>query len=207
MNIPTSRSELMSSGATCIAHVSSREGHGITVWTELSLWWNDDDEDRPYLAVVEGCAERADLEQRFRACRYGSISRAMASFDPSNLRDRLSEALPPDLADVYPDANTLRSRRAAANAEGRGFRGPADMASAVGWLYAGEDQPSVNAMARRVEADFGVPWRTVTNAINGGVLSGWAAGFLAALRFFDRKAWSRAKQPPGRNEKETADVG
>lgn len=190
MNLPATRSELMASGACKIAEASS-EAPGKSVWTRLSLWWLED-EDRPYIAVVEGLASRADLEDRFRAHNFGSISRALAWFEASDLRDKLVAELPADLAKIFPDANDLRSQRAAKNAESRGYRGPVDMRQAVDWLYENSDA-SVSSLAKKLESDFGVPWRTALNSIQGGTLSGWATGFLASLRFFDRKAWARSK--------------
>lgn len=197
MNIPTSRSELMSSGATLIAEVSSfpdapHDREVCATYTNLSLWWIDD-EQRPFIAVVEGKlgpAAPGHMVERYRASTHGTLDKALAGFDPTNLRDDLVDAIPGDAADVFPDANSLRQKRAQ---EARGYRGPDDMLKAVEWLYDTVGEP-LTVTAKRLEADFSVPWRTAYNALNGGNLTGWAVGFIGVLRHFNRTAWAIAQE-------------
>jgi len=190
----------MASGATMIAEVDSlpleAEARAETVtYTRLGLWWIED-EHRPFYAVVEGlCGPAADewMENRFRAVPYGTMDRALNSFDPTNLHAELLEAIESQgyLSGCFPDANELRRKRAQAR---RGYQGPDDMRKAIEWLYDNVGAP-LTVTAKRVEADFGVPWRTVYNALQGKPTTGWAPGFIAAMRHFDRGAWnaSRAK--------------
>lgn len=197
MNPPTSRAELLAIGATLIAEVASlpdapEERLATITYTRLSVWWLDDDQ-RPFIAVVEGLlgpAAPPHMVKRFRSSAHGTLDKALASFDPSNLRDDLIETLPVDVAETYPDANALRQRRAQ---DGKGYKGDADMLKAVQWLYAAEDEPPT-VIAKRLEADFGVPWRTAYNALNGGTMTGWAMGFIGVLRHFNRTAWAIARE-------------
>jgi hypothetical protein len=133
------------------------------------------------------------MVERRRASSHGTLEKALFSFDPTNLRDDLVDAIPADVDDVYPDANTLRQRRAQ---EARGYRGDADMLKAIEWLY-GETGKPLSVYAKQLEADFGVPWRTAYNALNGGTLTGWAAGFIGVLRHFNRTAWAIARETRG----------
>jgi len=189
--LPTSRSDLMASGATCIVHVSSEGERAI--WTELGLWWIEDTE-RPFIAVVERCIDPDGTTEvpAFKAQAFGSHSRAIKWFEPSNLRDELVAEVPDDVAECYPDANELRARKAAA---GKGYAGDGSIEDVLDWLYEGQlEGMTTNGIARRVEDDFGVPWRTVTNAINGKAATGWYHGFIHSMRFFDRKAFAKARK-------------
>jgi len=196
-------------GATCVAEVTSRPDdddywQATAAYTALSLWWIDD-ESRPWFAVVEGLigpAATPDMVDRFRAVAYGTMARALNSFDPSNLRDDLVDAIPGDAADVYPDSNAIRAQRARGR---RGYQGADEnMEQAVGWLYdeGGEDMLPTH-LARSLEADFGVPFRTGYNAVAGGALTGWPKAFIGALRYFDRGAWRQSRREA---EKEQSDA-
>lgn len=196
-SIPTTRAMLQASGAACIAEVSSqpddpRERATTVAYTKLSIWWIDD-EQRPFIAVVEGKIGQAathEMVDRFRAAATGTIERAIGWFDPSNLRDDLADAIPADAAETYPDANTLRTRNAQAR---RGYQGAADMREAAIWLFDGAEADTTT-LARGLVEDFGIPFRTAFNALQGGALTGWAKAFIVALRYFDRGAWRAAKR-------------
>lgn len=188
--IPTSRNELLESGATCIGEVSSYEGFGKTVWTELSVWWNDDTQERPFIAVVEGRTSAAHLQDRFRASRHGTLDRALNWFDASDLREQLIQGLPTDLG-IYPDANALR----AAKAKGRGFRGaPGDFLGLLQWLY--DDEPDLvpEELAARASGDFGMPILPLLDMIKGQASTPWARAWLASMRHFNRTGWRREKE-------------
>lgn len=194
MNIPTSRADL--AGATCIAEVTS-EAPDKTVWTVLSIWYRQDP-GRPFVAVVEGRVadpERQGMIPRFRAAAFGTIDRAYAWFDPSNLRDDLIIALPPPgkLAALYPDGNAIRMREADERRAQRGYQGGVMLFDALTWLYPDLAAASDNAIATRFEADFGIGSRTARGILSservGGDPPTWVTAFIRALRFFDRKAW------------------
>lgn len=193
MKIPTTRYDLIDMGVQKIAEVDSCPEDAADFmcrYTRLSLWWSDEG-DRPYIAVVEGLSNIEGDDDKFRAARFGSMSSAMAFFDPSDLRNDLFDQLPDDLADRFPDANALRQKRARAN---RGYKGPDDLTEALAWLYEGMGMDNNNKVARAVENDFLVPWRTVTRALDGGKTTGWAMGFIRALRYLDRGAWKASRE-------------
>lgn len=189
-NIPTSRAALLASGATCIAEVSSEfdiPAGAKDMWTVLSLWWIDD-EDRPFIAVAEGKVGKnapIGMVNRFRSASFGTMNRAFGWFDETNLRDDLLDAIPADASTIYPNANVIRSRRAAARREERGYEGEATIAGVALWLYG--QGISSTAMARMLEEHFGIPFRTAFNGITGSPSTGWAKAFIASMRYFDRK--------------------
>ena len=189
----TSRSELMAAGATCVAEVSSQhDTEDAMAWTELSIWWIDTLE-RPFIGVVEGrVADHApeDMVDRWRATSAGTLSAILKWFDPSNLRDDLAEAVPADAETIYPDANAQSMRRAQA---ARGYRGDDVLGDAVAWLYDGEGLAATQ-LAKAVERDFSIPWRTVYNGMQANGATGWGKGFIKVLRFFDRGAWRARKK-------------
>lgn len=186
---PTSRAELVAEGATLICEVSSADEFTDTpiAWTELSLWWTED-EQRPFTAVVEGRVgphAPQHYVDRFRSTLHGTLNRALGSFETSNLLYDLVEAIPADADSVFPDANALRQRSARRK---RGYQGEETVIGVVRWLYG--DGPSSTELARMVAADFGVPFRTAFNGITAATgSSGWAKAFVAAMRYFDRGAW------------------
>ncbi|MET0374009.1 MAG: hypothetical protein ABW128_07095 [Rhizorhabdus sp.] len=178
-----------------LAEVSS-ESEGKHAWTVLSLWWRAD-EQRPFVAVVEGrvsSSAAARMLNRFRAAAFGSLASALNSFDASDLRDELLAKIPVDVAEHYPDGDTIRMREAAKRRQARGYNGPAELLPMLRWLYEDALTLSDNAMANRVEADFGVKARTVRDALTTGKpLTGWGIAFLSAMRHFDRGAWARVQ--------------
>lgn len=196
--VPTSKAALLASGAACIASVSSRPDDPAAwddtrAYTQLSVWW-EEDEARPFIAVVEGLlgpAAAPHMVERFKAVTKGTLDAALNWFEPSNLRDELAEAIPDYAEERFPDAMTIRAARAA---EGRFYSGEPDMRSVALWLYDEEPDAQPTALARQIERDFGVPFRTAFNSLTGGNLSGWAAAFIRAMRFFDRKAFHRARE-------------
>jgi hypothetical protein len=193
--VPTTKAALLASGAACIASVSSRpadpdEWDRTSAYTQLSLWW-EEDEARPFIAVVEGLlgpAAAPHMVERFKAVTKGTLDAALNWFEPSNLRDELADAIPSYAEERFPDAMTIRAARAA---EGRFYSGEPNMRDVVVWLYDDEDA-NTSSLANSLEQDFGVPMRTAFNALQGGNLSGWGKAFVAAMRFFDRKAFDRA---------------
>ena len=191
--IPTTRDQLIDMGATKIAEVDSYPIDSdamIIRFTRLGVWWNDQG-DRPFIAVIEGLSNHTGDDDKFRAIRTGSLESALAQFDPSDLRNDLVDAIPADAAERYPDANALRQKRARGN---RGYQGPEDLEEALSWLYEGQGMDNRTKIARAVEVDFGIPWRTVFRAMDGGQTTGWATGFLRALRFLDRGAWKASRK-------------
>ena len=188
-----SRSDLMDAGATCVAEASSQhDTHDPIAWTELSIWWLDT-QDRPFIGVVEGrVAAHApeDMTDRWRATSAGTLDAIVNWFDASNLREDLVEAIPADARDIYLDSNALSLQRTRAK---RGYRGPDTLNDAVAWLY-DNDELTPTQMAKAVERDFSIPWRTVYNGMQANGATGWGKGFIKALRFFDRGAWRQKKR-------------
>jgi hypothetical protein len=194
--LPKNRSELMQSGATVVAQVSSLV-RDVDRWTELSIWWRDDTE-RPFVGVVEGrvcdrIRDSAGEQDRFRAIAYGTAQKALDAFEPSRLRDELASRIPADLDDVFPDANTLRQRAADTRRATRGYQGQPNIEGIMCWLYPDCDGVSTSALSKRFQQDFGVEERTVRNALAGKPTNGWAKAFVAAMRYFDVKAWRAAR--------------
>lgn len=198
--VPTSKDALRESGAACVASVSSRpdsehEWANTTAYTELSIWWIED-EARPFIAVVEGLtgpAAAPHMVDRFRAVAKGTLDAALSWFDPSNLRDDLADAIPSYAAERFPDGMAIRASRAR---EGRFYEGKPVMSDIAAWLYEGEEE-NPTALANALERDFGVPMRTAFNALQGDNLSGWGKAFIRAMRFFDRKAFHQATRGEG----------
>lgn len=192
--IPTSHQDLVAH--VKIAEVSSEEP-GKDVWTVLSLWWRADD-DRPFVSVIEGRVrdpKPQGMVPRFRACAYGSLSKAMDFFDVSTLRDELLDKIPLDVAEHYPDGNTLRQRAAARRRLDRGYTGPNHLSTVLAWLYDDVPNRTTTGYAELLARDFRVPSSTVTHAITRGS-SGWAIGFISAMRFFDKRAWRALRDQP-----------
>lgn len=202
-SIPTSRDALVESGAALVASASSRpddpqEWAETVSYTRLSVWWIEDDA-RPFIAVVEGLLgpkAAPHMVDRFRAVAKGTLDAALNWFDPSNLRDELADAIPSYAEERFPDAMAIRAARAR---ERRFYDGPEAMRDIAVWLYEDDDADNTT-LARNVEKDFGVPFRTGYNAIKGENLSGWGKAFMKAMRFFDRKAFHRARDEGGGND-------
>lgn len=206
-SLPTSKAALLETGAACIASVSSRptdpdEWDQTRAYTQLSLWWIED-ENRPFIAVVEGLTGPAAGEHmvdRFRAVAKGTLDAALGWFDPSNLRDELADAIPDYAEERFPDANVIRVARA--REARRFYEGPDNMRDVAIWLY-GDEEGNTSALASGLERDFGVPFRTGFNALQGGNLPGWGKAFIRAMRFFDRKAFlfaMREREKGGGND-------
>ncbi len=193
-NIPINLAECAAS-ATMIASVSSFE-RGGDAWTELSLWHRVDEE-RPFLAVVEGKFSDGRMP-RFRCVATGTLDRALDWFDPTNLRTDLAAAIPHDAWSRFPDGNTIRMKAAAERRAARGYDGDIGLTPALAWLYPDLAGGSDNALAAQFDRDFGMGARTVRNILaverkGEGGAPPWVAPFCAALRFFDRKAWEMSR--------------
>ena len=178
---------------TCLATVSGHTPEK-TYWTDLSIYYREDDE-RPFIAVKERVTVPGSaLDERFNAWACGSVHVALNKFDETLLRERLEAALPEDLEENYPDANT---RRMAAAASRRGYSGAMEIKPALEWLYDDIADASPSGIAKAVERDFGVPWRTVYNALTDKPASGWASGFLRVLPYFDKARWRSQRKGGG----------
>lgn len=186
--IPTNRADLAAS-SVLLAEVSSHE-EGKRAWTVLSLWWRADEE-RPFLAVVEGRVDaESDMLNRFRVGSFGTLAAALESFDISQLRDELLTKIPHDVAEHYPDGNTIRMREAARRRQERGYQGPEELKAVLHWLFPDAVESTNNALAQRVEAHFGVKARTVRAALDTNApMSSWGIAFIKAMRHFDVRAW------------------
>jgi len=186
--IPTNRADMASH--VLLAEVSSDDGDK-QAWTVLSLWWRADEE-RPFVAVVEGrvSAAETDMLNRFRASSFGTLAAALESFDVSQLRDELLAKIPTDVAEHYPDGNTIRMREAAKRRLERGYQGPEELKPVLHWLFPDAVDSTNNALAQRVEAHFGVKARTVRAALDTNApMSSWGIAFIKAMRHFDVRAW------------------
>ena len=96
------------------------------------------------------------------------------------------------------EADQNRSGRAAdARRAERAYPGRVNLTDALKWLYPDLADGSVNALAQRFEADFDMTARTTRKIIAeeraGMMAPTWVATFVAALRHFDRKSWSRTQ--------------
>lgn len=193
--LPTCPADL--DGMTCIASATSR-ADGKDTWTDLSLWYRSG-HDRPYITVIEGkAADEAKRDEglvdRFRAHASGALAKAIALFDPSDLRDELVNAIPEDADRLYPDSNTIRMREADERRADRGYQGKPTLTAALEWLYPGLlEGASINHVAKRFETDFGIGERVsrkiIANERADIAAPTWVNAFVAALRHFDRKAW------------------
>lgn len=197
---PTSRADL--EGMTCIAHVSSAE-QGKRMWTELSIWYQKGAE-RPFITVVEARAtvDRASglmgYRNKFTAFCRGTIGAAIAVLDVSDLRNELCEAISLDseaFDNLYPGSDIVRMQKAEQARAARWYGGPDTLTGALAWLYPELAKGSANQLAAKFEADFGIGERTTRKIIAGeraGIAApSWVAALVAALRYFDRKAWER----------------
>lgn len=194
--LPTCRADL--EGLFCIASSSSRAEHK-RAWTDLSIWYRPG-HDRPFITVIEGrvtqAAEEKDgLVSRFRAIAVGSLDRAIALLEETNLRDELVNAIPEGAEHLYPDSNTIRMQQADERRAQRGFPGARNLSSALAWLYPDLADGSDNQIAAQFEKDFGIGSRTTRKIIaderDGNDGPTWIEAFIEALRWFDIKAWRR----------------
>jgi hypothetical protein len=199
-DIPTGTADL--EGMTCIASVSSW-AETKHVWTDLSIWYRRGHA-RPFITVIEGKVDldgigrsTAPMVPRFRAIATGTISRSVGVLGDSALRDELINAIPEGADELYPDSDTVRMLEADERRAQRGYQGKVTLTDALAWLYPDLAGGSDNQLAAKFEADFGIGSRT-TRKIVAGERTGeraptWVEAFVAALRFFDRKAWSLAQ--------------
>lgn len=175
---------------TCLAHASGFTD-GKTHWTDLSIYYREDD-NMPFVSVVELIVTDEDgnlSEERFKSYASGTVDGAVKKFDDTLLTQQLQSQLPEDMG-PFPDGDTRRMLAAQAR---RGYQGPPDILEALGWLYEGQPFVGPTNLAKAVEADFDVPWRTVYNAMTGTPPTGWAKAFVRALAFFDRGKWRSDK--------------
>ncbi len=178
---------------TCLGHVSAFT-EGKTEWTELSIYYRDDD-DRPFVSVVQliGYDAAGNLScESFKSYSGGTIDVAINAFDDSMLRQSLIRTLPKDMS-PFPDGNT---RRMAAAAERRGYKGPERLRDAMRWLY--DDMPD-EYLSKQLEADFGVPRLETIAALFADKAAGWSLAFIRALAYFDRGKWRSDKKRGKRN--------
>lgn len=182
-SIPTRREHL--DGMTCLGHVSGYADNK-QYWTDLSVWYREDDR-RPFISVVERVtAPGVEMEDIFRCWACGSIDVALDKFDDTLLLRRLKESLPEDM-DAFPDANT---RMMLAAARKRGYRGNMDFLEAAIWLYPGI--LDVTTLAELLERDFTIPQNDSLFWMSGrSHPAGWSRAFITALRYFDRSSWRR----------------
>ncbi|MBA3864603.1 MAG: hypothetical protein C0517_11750 [Erythrobacter sp.] len=186
-----------------IARVSS-QAPGTARWTELALYVDPHfaakTRKRPFIAVAEGHSiipgER--LKRQFVAS--GSLTKALAWFDDSELANDLQRAVGIEIGDIAASGAVVLARLSADEAVTAPIDQPrpalTSLTAALAWLYPGEGL-SDRARALAFERDFGLNERTVRNimAIEGGRVDGkvgpWVAPMLAALRWFDRQAWDQ----------------
>jgi hypothetical protein len=182
-----------------IARVSSYEPDK-KAWTELALYYRGAAASRPWVPVVEGLTDALDMSDRFQAAMMGTVERAMAWFEASNLRDRLSEKVEAFLNDRRAPIDKALKDAIEPVAVARpliAIRVVGITASCFGevlaWLY--PDAPSDAARTAMLETDFGMPARTARRAlqIEAGTATGepgaWVNMFMVAMRFFDRELW------------------
>lgn len=161
---------------------------GKDAWSALSVWYRINHRS-PFLAMVE----RRSHDTLVRGCRsgaYGTLEAALKFFNPTALTDTLRERVPIDHASRWPDTNTLNMQRAAARRAERRYMGELDLVSVAHWLY-----PEADACdyAELLRLDFGLPYNQTVAALDEPQPEGWAAGFIKAMRYFDRVAWSHDK--------------
>lgn len=158
-------------------------------WSVLSMYHRPGYQ-RPFVSVVEvydrsgmnGDARRI----HFKTVAFGSLARAARWFDDSRLADRLRQL-----------ATTWEEPAPVAAPAPLGFQG-ATILDAARWLYPfGQNGYTEGKLSGFMEADFGIPARTVRSAFaaerNGAQHGAWVAPFIAALRYFDRAAWEKSK--------------
>lgn len=187
---PTSRADL--ADAELIAEASS-ETPEKDAWTVLSIWYRRG-HNRPFVTVIEGLVRNPDWRHlRFRAICTGTLGRALDVLDTSDLQTHLASMIPADAYERYPDTNALRMLEAEERRAKRGYTGKVALSAALAWLYPDLADGSDNAIATKFETDFGIGARTTRKIIaderSGGEPPTWVEAFVAAMRFFDRKAW------------------
>lgn len=191
--------DIDTSAGELVAFVST-ERPDASRWTELSVIYLPEASGRCFVAEVTG-RSRVDGEAvRRRPIYVGSLERALKLFDEDSEATHALRLAAEDWMERNadrPKQDVLRLRQAErgdAPAGTEGFSGQDGLDGALSWLY--PDGPSAGR-AQRLETDFGVPRRTVDNALSqegkGEQLTGWARAFLSALRWFDRAAFHRSK--------------
>lgn len=172
----------------------SSYGEGKERYTQLSLYHRVG-YNRPFVAVVEGFEKirrsvsapvTASRRFAFKFACVGTLERALKWFDDSELTETLRAQVegyePKPLGpQVTPNLRLL------------GYTGPDRLSDALAWLYR-DQEASDNAMSVRLERDFAVKQRSGRNALiaerEDAPPPPWVPPFLAALRYFDRQAWS-----------------
>lgn len=179
-------------GLEVVATASSAKP-GRRAWTELAIYFRrDPDTGRNFIAEVRGRYRDEEGKQgrdTTKRAYVGTIGRALEFFDDSSLTDSLAVS-----ARDWVDRNSHRlakpngisRQNPARETPAGGYAGGNGLAGALSWLYEGEP----GDLSKRLAADFGVPDRTVRDALKreaqGEKLTGWLLAFLAALSAFDR---------------------
>lgn len=181
------------SGADVVAFASS-DRQGARQWTELGVFFIPSADGRVFLARAEGCSRVEGQTTRRRAVYVGTLDRALEFFDDSELADAVRLQ-----ARDWLDRNLKRVEEAVGRCRGApiGFLGAGGLLGALRWLYRDEEASwNENVLSGALAQDFGVPARTVRDALQkereGNELPSWCRAFLASLMHFDRAAFHAA---------------
>jgi hypothetical protein len=158
-------------------------------WTELAVYYRPG-ERRPFLTESFG-KTRVPGEVEFRRQRVGKTwDEVSRLFDNSRLADEVTRQVQ-DWLDKLP-----RKAATAMDPPRIQFDGAGGLRGALSWLY--PDIKTETALAAAYEVDWGVPMRTVRNALREeretGKLTPWVKAFIGALMHFDREAFHAARR-------------
>ena len=189
-----------------IAVVSTKRP-GAQRWTELRITYIPDASGRAFLAEVIGHSDVGGDVTRRRAIYVGSVGAALKHFDQESdashaIANQAEDWLDRNGERITGDIRALRSREremddavAGARQQRGGLRYTGStLKGALAFLYGATSEGAASA---QLERDFGVPARTVRDALKkesaGDALSGWVKAFIAAMMHFDRESFLAAK--------------
>lgn len=195
---PLNPLELNIEEAENIAFVSTRRGDpggAAQRWTELAVFYLPDASGRCFLAQVDGLSEFPGEGKRRRRIYVGTMPAALKHFDDDSdatdaLRTQAEDWLARNGDRTKADVLRLRERERRPKG-GLGFTGEGGLAGALRWLY--PELATESQLSSALEQDFGVPARTVRDALQNGRMSGWLKGFVSSLMFFDHDRFLAAK--------------
>lgn len=176
-----------------------------------------------------------EKHERFKHMTAGTLERALSWFESGSLSEQLALGIPIDADTRYPSSNeaarvdripvgngweavgkfTLSDEPPAGTPIPFPIMAPGDRIQTIKpapaetlrdcliWLY--PDATSNSAFAALMEADFGMPARTVRRAlqIEGGAAGeqgAWVSMFIRSMHHFDRAEWMAEKEEAARNK-------
>lgn len=194
---PVNAAEVNIAEGETVAFVSTKR-EGADRWTELLVTYLPDASGRCFVADIVGQSTRPGDVIRRKRIYVGSLARALRHFETDSDATDSIIAQAEDWEERNRErikADILKQRQLEKAPASQPYLG-STLLGAVQWLY-GSAQAG---MAQRLADDFGVPRRTVADALDkeqgGQALSGWAKAFVSAMRYFDRAAFHAAKGAP-----------